>query len=524
MTRIPRLAAWFAAALLTVTAPAAVAQEIEFFTDHPQTAIYFGNHVYLHNLSAEPLRDLVVELQLAPGLEFSSPREPSTLGDDWSCERTATAATCRLTTFAPERTDLFGFVLVSTDPSGGHRTARATLTASNLPTPKSVDFDVITDFRQRVTTADDFGPGSLRAAIEAANANPLCGTDVPCNIYFNTSLTIAPLSPLPAIRKCHVHLIGPLELGPKSVIITGERASHGNGLEVRASCTQNIAGVTIQSIGIHSWPWNGIYFEAPEAHTHSSSHAVHNCHIGTDPTGSFARPNRSRGIVTDSPHEVIGVSSSIISGNGRSGIALFRGKSASISSCKIGTDIRLGPLPNGASGVFSAGVPVMLHSNVLAYNAHAGLAFTPGTRVFATGPIFSNGGLPIDANIDGRTPDDDEHDGVLNAPRITDAFYNPASNLTTIRGVVRLRAGAFGTVHRIIGHLAFGERGDPAEPLEAEPAMVEPPADGSAGDVAFEMVAARDLRGNFVSLQTFAGANRFGADVVSEVSEGVVVR
>ena len=65
-------------------------------------------------------------------------------------------------------------------------------------------------------------------------------------------------------------------------------------------------------------------------------------------------------------------------------------------------------------------MPVRADSNVIAYNAHAGIAFTPGTVAFTLGPNFSNGGLPVDANIDGRTPDDDEHDGILNAPRITE--------------------------------------------------------------------------------------------------------
>jgi hypothetical protein len=50
------------------------------------------------------------------------------------------------------------------------------------------------------------------------------------------------------------------------------------------------------------------------------------------------------------------------------------------------------------------------------------------------------------------------------------------------------------------------------------------PADGTAGDLPFEFVVQEDLRGKFVSLQTFAGADFFGRDVVSEVSQGVMVR
>jgi hypothetical protein len=517
-----RPATLLAAVLLSLLlAPFALAQgEVRFYADHPDISPGVGAYVVLLNDGHPELRDVAVEIRLSSGLAFFN--EPSP--DGWTCTReNSLTITCRISSFATDRLELFPFTLQSTDPSGGVRTVRATLTARDLQ-PKVVEFRVVTNVALRVTTAADFGPGSLRAALEEVEDNPLCGTHVPCIISFNPLLTIAPLSPLPPIRKCNVGLYGPLELGPKSVIITGERASYGNGLEVRASCPPNVAGVSIQSLSIHSWPWNGIYFEAPAAHAGFGSHQVHNCHIGTDPTGSFARPNGSRGIVTDSPYEVLNISSSVISGNGRSGIALFRGKAVNISSCKIGTDLRLGPLPNGASGVFSAGVPVRLDGNVIAYNAHAGLAFTSGTRAFTLGPNFSNGGLPVDANIDGRTPDDDEHDGVLNAPRITEAFYSEATGLTTIRGVIRLRAGTFGTYYGIIPYLAFDDRGDPAEVLNTSPVDLAAPEDGSAGDVVFEMQVARDLRGNFVSLQAFAGETVFGSRVVSEVSEGVVVR
>ena len=139
-------------------------------------------------------------------------------------------------------------------------------------------------------------------------------------------------------------------------------------------------------------------------------------------------------------------------------------------------------------------------------------------------PIFHNSGLPIDANLDGRTAPDDETDGILNAPRITDAFYDPATEKTTIRGVVRLRAGVFGTTFGIVPYIAFNTRGDIAEVLPSGSRLVEPPAGGSAGDVPFEIVVHQNLRGSFVALQTFVAEAVVESPATSEISEGVLVR
>ncbi|HEX2121607.1 MAG TPA: hypothetical protein VHL59_08200, partial [Thermoanaerobaculia bacterium] len=138
-----------------------------------------------------------------------------------------------------------------------------------------------------VTTPSDFGAGSLRAAIEAVNDDPLCGTATKCTIVFAGPMTIAPSIPLPPIRKCNVEIVGGSGIEPpnepKPIVISGENATWGNGLEVRASCAAGVGGVTIQSLVVHWWPWNGIYFEAPAPHAGFASHGIYASYIGLDP-------------------------------------------------------------------------------------------------------------------------------------------------------------------------------------------------------------------------------------------------
>jgi hypothetical protein len=310
----------------------------------------------------------------------------------------------------------------------------------------------------------------------------------------------------------------------KRVAISGENATHGNGLEIRATCASGIPPVNISSLAIHSWPWNGIHFEAPEPHgAVSYPHTLHRVYVGTDMAGLVAKPNRSRGINVDSPHEKVLIGSSIVSGNGRSGISLWRGKHAYVVGTKIGVD-RLGnALGNGASGFFSKSVPFQVVDNTIAHNAHFGVSVTPvadGEAQITHNAIHSNAGLPIDWNLDGRNQPDDESDGVLNAPQILDAIYNDASDTITVRGVVRLRAGAFGGSFGIYVYRATSSRGDVSQMLSLPPGAVPAPQEGTE-DVPFEIVVPGAPRGTLIAAQTVAGT--VSPEIASEISEAVAV-
>lgn len=512
--------------LLLLLAPIASAEELLYYTDRPNIAPSNSAGTFVDNTHGNDAFDVTVEVIAGQGLRL---RTLNAVQSDWECSFSGSRGTCRIAKFEAGRFDGVFFEVDPTDREGGHRTATATLTARNVRT-QTIRFDVLTSRSIPVSTTADSGPGSLRAAIEEANEHPLCGTDVPCNISFPDNITIAPLTPLPPIRKCNVGLYAnddwEIPHPVKKVTLSGENVSSGNGLEIRASCADDVPGVAILGLAIHSWPENGIYIAAPAAHgTGHYGHSISRCHIGTDATGLIAKPNRSRGVVSESPYDVVSIGGSVISGNGRSGAAFYGGTRASIGSCNIGVDRAGNPMGNGASGVFTSGTPLGVGSSTIAHNAHFGVAVTPGTSgaVIYFNSIHSNTGLPIDWGLDDRTPADDETDGIPNAPRVTDAFYIVNENRTVIRGTVRLRAGSSGETFRIEAYEALSVRGDISGRLPFPESIVTPPADGSVGDVPFEISTFGDFRGKLVALQTLVTRGFVGV-TSSEISEAMTVR
>jgi hypothetical protein len=514
---------------------AQAAPTFDFHAEHTRIGTGTVAVVHVAATSEETAHDVVVRLEWSEGLTLLSEIDSGAYDGalEWQCAVSSTerSASCQVSEFRPNESAAIYFIFAPTDSAGGHRSATAMLSAREVGTVGTVVFDVVATLSLAVTTTSDFGAGSLRAAIEEVNANPLCGTDVPCAIHFGGYLgppmTIAPATPLPPLRKCNVALTGYEDVEfprpNRQVTISGENATYGNGLEVRASCAAGIPGVFIGGLAVHSWPWNGIHFASPEPWGGTYAHTVSQVYVGTDATGLIGKGNGSRGINVDSPHDLVSVYSSIVSANGRSGIAFWQGKRGVVSGCKLGVNRENQPLGNGAGGFFSGGVPFRLTSNVIAYNRFSGAAVMPGTSeaVIAFNEIYANANLPIDWGIDDRSPSDDESDGILNAPRILDAFYNDGALTTTIRGVVRLRAGAFGGSFGLEFYRASSERGDVTQHLPLYPMVVAAPQEGTA-DVPFEITIAGVHRGTFVAAQTLAGTHDSG--VSSEISEGVRVR
>jgi hypothetical protein len=503
------------------------AASVRLFSHETRLTTARTSSIFIQNDGTEAIVDAVLGIELNPGLEFSG-----TIHNDggWTCVmESEREATCRLPSL--EILAHHGFFFTIQPARGGHFNLHATASGRNL-TAKRLTLNVVGNTHVVVTTPSDFGAGSLRAAIEAINADDLCGTSVLCTISFAGPMTIAPATPLPAIRKCNVEISGGDGIEPqdqpKPIVISGENATWGNGLEVRASCADEIGGVNLHSLVVHSWPWNGIYFEAPAAHGERAGvHSIGYSYIGTNAMGLEARPNRGRGVVTDSPHERLLISQTVISGNGRSGVALFRGERVSIVTGKIGINRYHQPLGNGASGIFSFGVPVTISSSIVAYNAHAGVALARDTpSVFVEfSELHSNGGLPIDWALDDRNLPDDESDRILNAPRILDATYDPADNATRVRGTVRVRRGVFGgDVFTIQSYVASSARGDVVERIASGHQRVEPPPGNEPSDQPFEILIAGDHRGRLIAVQTFVAFPQRSPHLSSEISEAVEVR
>jgi hypothetical protein len=306
-----------------------------------------------------------------------------------------------------------------------------------------------------VTTSADHGSGSLRAAVDDANA--LCKSTPPCTVRFNIAepsekpwKSIRLTEPLPKIEAISLKIDGASQTAFSHVLnpdgppieVTGSGDVAGDGFFV--SCYVDLA-----NLAINGFRGNGISISRPSAaqcacgfcYFDSSRSRIHDNYIGTDPTGSAAIPN-DRGIGIAEPGTLYPsstITNNVISGNTHSAIFALGGDMEVLSN-RIGLKAHADePLPNGASGMFfGRGTGrVDVRSNVIAFNAEAGVSIDPDARYvwLNSNRIWTNGGLAIDDGLDGpsRSVTLPFGMGALSAPVITSAVFDPVKNLTTVR-------------------------------------------------------------------------------------------
>ena len=198
-----------------------------------------------------------------------------------------------------------------------------------------------------VNSTADAGPGSLRQAINDANAHPnAIGQD---EIHFNIPgtgvRTIALVSALPEIAE-GVVVDGWAQPGFQDAPLIELTAAPGlaaDGLRIMGGSTL-IRGLIINGFQ------NGIYVGPV------GGNSIQGCHIGTDKTGTQIAPNDIGIFVRQSGTTVIGSASrNLISGNRNQGIYTVRfdensteTQTVTIKGNYIGTDVTgTKPLPNG---------------------------------------------------------------------------------------------------------------------------------------------------------------------------------
>ena len=431
--------------------------------------------------------DVVVTLDLPDGVGAKSlPSNCTILGNRLSCAFGDVLGhdnkRLELTLIAPART-------------GGERFRF--LATVQLREPNYIDtpWVTLTELSRgfTVTTTADDGAGSLRAAIDAANAG--CMTNF-CAILFNIAepsarpwKTIRVASPLPVLRVQRLHVDGATQTAFDGVVnpdgppieISGGGTLDGDGLVLGdGSCT-----VTLRNLAVNGFRRFGILTDHPTAVCTEGSKITDNF-IGTDPTGAAAVPN-GRGIATVGK-QALTIQSNTISGNVRSGIFAFGGELRIIDN-RIGLAAHADtPLPNGASGIYispEAGGRTLIDRNLVAFNGEMGLAIDRAVS-YAGGldnRIWRNGGLAIDIGLDGFSPP--------NIPTITSAVFDPVTGETTIRGTAAP------------GHRQF---------FTTEIFASDAPGPGGAGDAqrrigsdpreAFELKVKGDLRGQWIAAAT----------------------
>ncbi len=309
-----------------------------------------------------------------------------------------------------------------------------------------------------VTTTADSGVGSLRQAILDANA----ATGSPLAIVFRIGeqsstpwKTIHVLSPLPAITASGVRIDGGTQAGffgdanpdGPEIEISGGGTIDGDGVLV-AACNTEVA-----NLSIGGFLRNGISVTKATPDCVGHSIELHDLFLGSDPTGSSARPN-ARGIGTSAGLHGILIHDCVISGNTLSGIFGLSGF-LNIINNRIGAKAHADePLPNGASGVYigaeayrsNVGPASTLYtnflsptsgSNVIAFNGETGVAVAADARnvTIRNNRIWSNRLLGIDLGLNGPTASAPADFGTtITSPVLTIARFDPAQNKTIIEG------------------------------------------------------------------------------------------
>jgi CSLREA domain-containing protein len=307
-------------------------------------------------------------------------------------------------------------------------------------------------------------PGcTLREAIEAANAAP--GADaIGFNISGSGVKTIAPVSPLPDITET-VTIDGysqpgaspnTLATGTNAVILiqlVGTNAGETAALDIEAS------NVVVRGLAINRWiDGNGIIVS--DGPTRTTGVRIEGNYIGTDASGTSDLGNRDSGVlILEASGTTVGdttpAARNLISGNDSAGVRLGSGSVAvSVASNKvvgnlIGTqkngtsalgNSREGVRISGAAGT-TVGGTTPAAANTIAFNAQEGVVIeadvSSGNRVLGNS-IFSNSGLGVDLDDDGRTANDsrDRDAGpnrLQNFPEISSAIFD---GTTIVKGTL----------------------------------------------------------------------------------------
>jgi parallel beta-helix repeat protein len=197
-----------------------------------------------------------------------------------------------------------------------------------------------------VTNSGDAGPGSLRSAIESANAN--CA-GIACELVFRLGVpapaVILPNTPLPPITAPDLTVNG----GEEKVVLEGAALWFGNGLVVEG------AGVfTIRNLIIRNFPWDGI------AVRRNGSTSPWRSSI----SDSLLLSNGSRGLTFDGLASAVDVERNAMAHNARSGVFIAAGAGITLTDNDV--------FENRASGVYVSDTSrsVILTRNSLRSNAH----------------------------------------------------------------------------------------------------------------------------------------------------------
>jgi hypothetical protein len=270
-----------------------------------------------------------------------------------------------------------------------------------------------------VTNASDGGPGSLRAALAAANAAPDLNTitfAIPGAWVHN----IAPATPLPVVSN-PVVIDGLSQPGAASMAPTvningrfmqgqisdalghyygddlpGTNIGLAPGFEVTAS------NVTIRGLGINGFPGPGVY-----VHNLTSGVRVEDSAIGAGLPGVHTWPSNGSGVHVNYASNAV-IARNVISSSRASGIIVAGGSGHSVTANRIGTSLDgLAALPNGDNGItlYDGASGTIIDGNLISGNGVFGQPNGHGIDIQQSGAlaqvtntVIRNNVIGLDAN------------------------------------------------------------------------------------------------------------------------------
>lgn len=306
-------------------------------------------------------------------------------------------------------------------PSGGYVTATAYFQQDGTselaaPVPLLPGANL-----NEVTTTADSGSGSLRSAIERANA-ALCIDAIPCRIAFRLpegETVIEPESELPALTADYVIVDGSTQRywTNEDVELRGTNAgASATGLRV-GTAERRVTDSDVRELAVTNFNGDGIVAWQTGLGLLSLSRLS-------------VRENGGNGVVifggvtTDSVffQQPGGISASEVSRNRRHGVVLA-------GDATHARDVRANG--NGFHGIFVRGIRSSVAGSTAIGNGGDGIATSREARPTAIDAATSgNGGIGIDRDDDGPGISTDQ---VTAAPELVGAYWDEARRMTVIR-------------------------------------------------------------------------------------------
>lgn len=369
--------------------------------------------------------------------------------------------------------------------------------------------------RFMVTQTGDAGAGSLRAAVEALNADAVCA-ELPCSIEFDLprsgEQTISLRSPLPQITANDV-----LIDGGDSMTVDGAAAGNANGFDFTGLRGE------VTGLAVRNFSDNAILRRLRRrtmAFQPSFELVVTNCVLERNFRGiSFGPGFLGPSLIRDC----------VIDRNVRS--AVFDWSEQDPSFPTVGR-IRLERnriIGNGASGIFlgegSDGAVIV--DNVIESNHDFGVAVARHARHvrILANRIAHNGGAAIDVGLDGPAANLAKPGVERGAAIIDSAAYDPATNTTTVRGSPGVNPIPRSPCDYCFTHIVSLYANDAAEHgeyAEAQTYLGEAQPDGPG----FVFTVVGDLRGKYVTALAISWADVIGSVFfdTEELSKAVLVQ